>query len=352
MRLGMILNYAADFKAGVAEVVEAERAGLEIVYVPEAYGFDAISQLGYLAAKTTRIEIASGVLPLYSRTPALIAMTAAGLDAVSDGRFTLGLGSGGPQVVEGFHGVAFDGPLQRTREIMQVCRQVWRREPLVHNGQRYQIPLPAGRGTGLGKPLKLINHPVRPDIPILLAAMGPRNTALAAEIANSWQPFPYCPEKADEVWGASLAEGKAKRDSTLGPLDIAATVPIAIGDDVADRGDAFRHVLALYIGGMGAVGKNFYYTVACQFGYAEQARRIQELYLAGDKIAAANAVPDGLLSDVSIVGPKSYVQERLSAYRAAGVTTLQVIPLGYTKEERLDIIIGVRELIDNMAPVH
>ncbi|MFI5778849.1 LLM class F420-dependent oxidoreductase [Nocardia sp. NPDC051570] len=346
MRLGTILNYAGDFKAGVEEVIEAERAGLDIVYVPEAYAFDAISRMGYLAAKTTRVEIAAGVLPIYSRTPALIAMTAAGLDALSDGRFTLGLGSGGPQVIEGFHGVAFDAPVQRTREIMQVCRQVWRREPLVHNGRHYQIPLPVGSGTGLGKPLKLINHPIRPNIPILLAAMGPQNTALAAEIADGWQPFPYCPEKAEKVWGASLAEGKAKRDPALGPLDITATVPVAIGGDVTDRGDAFRHVLALYIGGMGAVGKNFYYTIACRFGYEAQARRIQELYLAGDKVAAAAAVPDQLLHDVGIIGPKSYVKERLAAYREAGVGTLQIIPLGYTPQERLDIISGLRELID------
>src|SRR5690606_20957256 len=189
MRIGMGLNYSGGFAETAAEVADLERAGLDIAFVPEAYSFDAVSQLGYLAAKTSTMELASGILQIYTRTPTLTAMTAAGLDFVSDGRFTLGLGASGPQVVESFHGVKYDAPLARTREIIEICRQVWRREKVVHDGAKYQIPLPADQGTGLGKPLKLINHPVREDIPIILAALGPKNVELAAEVANGWQPL-------------------------------------------------------------------------------------------------------------------------------------------------------------------
>ena len=180
----MFLNYAGGFSETVAELADFERAGVDIVFVPEAYSFDAVSQLGYIAAKTERMQIASGILPLYSRTPALLAMTAAGLDFVSGGRFTLGLGASGPQVIEGWHGVPYDAPLGRTRETIEICRAVWRRERLEYNGKHYQIPLPEGQGTGLGKALKLINHPVRERIPIILAALGPKNVELAAELAD------------------------------------------------------------------------------------------------------------------------------------------------------------------------
>src|SRR5690606_4879822 len=182
----------------------------------EAYSFDAVSQLGYIAAVTERLQIASGILPLYSRTPALLAMTAAGLDYVSDGRFTLGLGSSGPQVIEGFHGVPYTAPIGRTREVIEICRKVWRRERLEYQGRHYTLPLPADQGTGLGKPLKLINHPVRPRIPIVIAAIGPKNVEMAAELAEGWEPIFYVPEKAGDVWGAALAAGKAKRDPELG----------------------------------------------------------------------------------------------------------------------------------------
>jgi len=196
MRIGMALNYAGGFSETVAELADYEKAGLDIVFVPEAYSFDAVSQLGYIAAKTQRLEIASGILQLYTRTPTLTAMTAAGLDYVSGGRFTLGLGASGPQVIEGWHGVPYDAPVGRTREIIEICRQVWRRERLEHVGPHYQIPLPAGRGTGLGKPLKLINYPVRERIPIVVAALGPKNVELAAEAAEGWEPIFYYPEKA------------------------------------------------------------------------------------------------------------------------------------------------------------
>src|SRR5438067_654959 len=199
MRIGTQINYAGGFAESVADVIELEKAGLDIVFIPEAYSFDAVSQLGYLAAKTERVELASGILQIYTRTPTLTAMTAAGLDFVSGGRFTLGLGASGPQVIEGWHGVPYDAPVGRTREIIEICRAVWRRERLEYSGKHYLIPLPAGRGTGLGKPLKLINYPVRERIPVFVAAIGPRNVALAAELAEGWEPIFYLPEKAGEV---------------------------------------------------------------------------------------------------------------------------------------------------------
>ena len=303
MRIGTGISYAGGFADSVADVVELEKAGLDIVFVPEAYSFDAVSQLGYLAAKTSRVEIASGIFQIYTRTPTLTAMTAAGLDFVSDGRFTLGLGASGPQVIEGFHGVKYDAPLARTREIIDICRQVWRRERVVHEGKHYTIPLPPEQGTGLGKPLKLINTPVRERIPILLASIGPKNVALTAELAEGWEPIFFHPEKAADVWGASLAEGKAKRDPALGELDTFVGVALAIGDDVDHLLDQVRGQLALYVGGMGARGKNFYNDLACRYGYEAEAKLIQDLYLDGKKAEAAAAVPLELLRAISLVGP-------------------------------------------------
>jgi F420-dependent oxidoreductase-like protein len=251
MRTGIFLNYAGGFLEAVDEVVELEKVGVDIALVAEAYSFDAISQLGFLAARTSRIELGSGVVPIYVRTPSLLAMTAAGLDYVSDGRFRLGIGTSGPQVMEGFHGVPFDSPLGRTREVVEICRQVWRRENVQFDGKHYQIPLPADRGTGLGKPLHLINHPVRERIPITIAALGPKNVELTAEIAEGWQPVFFYPERAGEAWGDALRAGMAKRDPTLGPLDIMVSATLAIGDDVEDRLAWAKPQLALYIGGMG-----------------------------------------------------------------------------------------------------
>src|SRR5690349_20469439 len=290
MRIGMALNYSGGFKETVAELADYERAGLDIVFVAEAYSFDAVSQMGYIAARTERLQIASGILPIYSRTPALLAMTAAGLDYVSDGRFTLGLGASGPQVIEGFHGVPYTAPLGRTREIIEICRQVWRRERLVHEGKHYTLPLPAGQGTGLGKPLKLINHPVRPRIPIVIAAIGPKNVELAAELAEGWEPIFYLPEQAGQVWGDALAAGRAKRDPALGPLDVIAQAALAMGDDVSGYLDLGRPMLALYVGGMGAPrdkGPNFYFNLVTRYGYGSEAEKIQDAYLSGRKDEAA-----------------------------------------------------------------
>src|SRR6202167_5609402 len=228
----MPLNYAGNFAESARQVVALEAAGLDVVWVAEAYGYDGASLMGYLAAKTERVEIGAAILPIYSRTPTLIAMTAAGIDALSDGRFILGLGASGPQVIEGFHGVPYDRPLTRTREIIEVCRQVWAREaPLVHEGAAYHIPLPAGEGTGLGKALKLINHPVRSRIPIWVAALGEKNVAMTAEVADGWLPIFFVPEKVKEVFGPSLSAGAAKRDPSLDSLQIAAGGIFAIGEE-------------------------------------------------------------------------------------------------------------------------
>ena len=346
MRIGLGINYAGGFKDVAAEVADLERAGLDIVFVPEAYSFDAVSALGYLAASTDRVELASGILQLYTRTPTLTAMTAAGLDYVSDGRFTLGLGASGPQVIEGFHGVPYDAPIARTREVIEICRQVWRRERLQYQGDHYTIPLPAEAGTGLGKPLKLINKPVRERIPILVAALGPKNVELAAELAEGWQPIFFLPEKAQDVWGKALATGKANRDPALGELDVYAGPTLAIGENVEPLRDLVKPHLALYIGGMGAKGKNFYHTLATRYGYGQQADRIQELYLAGDKEAAAKAVPDELVRDVSLIGTPGFVKERVAAFREAGVTTLNVAPIAGTAAERVKLIETLRGLVD------
>ena len=346
MRIGLGINYAGGFKEVAAEVADLERAGLDIVFVPEAYSFDAVSALGYLAASTERVQLASGILQLYTRTPTLTAMTAAGLDYVSNGRFTLGLGASGPQVIEGFHGVPYDAPIARTREVIEICRQVWRRETVQHQGRHYTIPLPAEQGTGLGKALKLINKPVRERIPILVAALGPKNVELAAEIAEGWQPIFYLPEKARDVWGEALAAGQAKRDPALGELDVYAGPVLAIGENVEPLREFVKPNLALYIGGMGAKGKNFYHTLATRYGYGAAADRIQELYLAGDKDGAAKVVPDELVRDISLIGTRGFVKERLAAFREAGATALNVVPIAETAADRIKLIETLRALMD------
>ena len=342
MRVGMTLGYSGGFSQVVEELADFERAGLDIVFVPEAYSFDAVSQLGYIAARTTRLEMASGILPIYSRTPALTAMTAAGLDFVSGGRFTLGLGTSGPQVIEGWHGVAYDAPIGRTRELIEICRMVWRRDRLDYKGRYYRLPLEGG--TGLGKPLKLINHPVRERIPIIIAALGPKNVALAAELAEGWQPVFYVPEKAAGAWAAPLAEGKAKRAADLGPLDVIGAAPLAIGEDVTALRELARPYFALYIGGMGARGRNFYFDLACRFGYEGEATQIQDAYLSGRKDEAAALVPAELLEKTALIGPDGYVAERLAAFRESGVTTLNVTPLAATHAARVADIERVRDL--------
>jgi F420-dependent oxidoreductase-like protein len=305
-----------------------EAAGVDVLTMPEAYGFDAISWLGFVAAVTDRVELAAQILPIYSRTPTLTAMTAASLDYLSNGRFILGLGTSGPQVVEGWHGVPYDAPLGRTREVVEICRSVWRRERLEHDGKHYHVPLPADQGTGLGKPLKMIDHPLRPAIPIHLAALGPANVELTAEIAEGWVPFLYIPERADRVWGEALARGQAKRHPDLGPLQVVAGGPMAIGPDVIELRELDRDHLALYVGGMGARGRNFYNSIAQQYGFEKEAVEVQDLYLAGERKEAAARLPAALLEGTSLIGDEAYVRDRLAAFREQGVSILQVEPVG------------------------
>jgi F420-dependent oxidoreductase-like protein len=332
MRLSTLLDYARSPRETAEHVVALEQAGVDIAWVPEAYSFDAPSLMGFLAALTTTIELGSGILPIYSRTPTLLAMTAAGIDAVSDGRCILGLGASGPQVVEGWHGVAYDRPLLRTRETIGICRQVWARtSPLVHQGKAYEIPLPEAAGTGLGKPLRIINHPVRNRIPIWVAALGEQNVALAAELADGWFPVFFIPEKAGEVFGPSLAAGLERRPAEFGTLEIAAGGNFAItedADEAARLRDIARAQTALYVGGMGAKGRNFYNTLVSRYGWAKEAARIQNLYLAGHKAEAEAAIPGDLLEAISLIGPEGYIKDRIEAYRAAGVTVLNIVPVG------------------------
>ena len=328
MKISMQLPYAGRFADSVDMVVELEKVGLDICYVAEAYSFDAISAMGYLAAKTSTVQIAAGILPIYTRTPTLLAMTGAGLDFVSDGRCILGLGASGPQVIEGFHGIPYDAPLGRTREIVEICRKVWaREEKLTHTGKYYNLPLPEGQGTGLGKPLKIINHPVRKRIPIHIASLGPKNITLTAELAEGWLPLFYMPERAELAFGESLAAGYAKRDPELGPMDIIAGGMVAVGDDVKNLLDLARPTMALYVGGMGAKDKNFYNQLIRRYGFEAEAEKIQELYLAGRKQEAEAAIPIELLEATNLVGPEGYVKERIAAFQESGVTVLNIMPM-------------------------
>ncbi len=321
MKLSMTLNYAGGHAESAAQAAELEKAGLDVVWVAEAYSYDAPSFMGYLAAKTERLEIGSAILPIYSRTPTLIAMTAAGIDALSGGRCILGLGASGPQVIEGFHGVPYDRPLTRTREIIDICRRCGparRRSPTT--ARRTTSPCPEGQGTGLGKALKIINHPVRPRIPIWVAALGEKNVAMTAEVADGWLPIFFVAEKVKEVFGPSLGAGAAKRDPSLGTLQIAAGGILAIGEEseVATIRDLGRAMAALYIGGMGAKGRNFYNALACRYGYEKEAAEIQDLYLSGKKQEAAALVPAELLEATSLCGPEGYIKERVAALAEAG----------------------------------
>jgi F420-dependent oxidoreductase-like protein len=317
-----------------------ERVGLDTVWLAEVYTFDAPTIMGYIAARTTAVEIGSGILPIYSRTPTLTAMTAAGLDAVSGGRAILGLGASGPQVIEGWHGVPYDRPLARTREVVEICRAVWRREVVTHQGI-YTLPLPAGQGVGLGKPLKLINQPVRDRIPVWLAALGDKNVELAAEIAEGWLPFLLYPEKLDSVWGNALRAGKAKRAPEVGELQITGGGFLALEErDFAAAEAAARGMAALYVGGMGAPGKNFYNTVFARYGYSDAATTVQELYLSGKKAEAAAALPSEFIRNTNLIGPPEFVQERIAALREAGVTHLHVMPIG---SDPVKLLARVRE---------
>ena len=345
MKLSTALNYDRPLPEMVEHAQNLEKAGIDMIWTSEVYGYDAVSLMGYLAAVTDRAEIGSAILPIYSRTPALLAMTAAGLDALSGGRIALGIGASGPQVIEGWHGVPYDRPLTRTREIIEICHQVWKRERVTYDGKAYQVPLPPEQGTGLGKPLKMITHPVRERIPIHVASLGPKNVELTAELAEGWLPLFFHPERAAEVWGDALDLGKEKRDPEMPPLEVAAGGLVAIGSEseVAPIREFARPMLALYVGGMGAKGRNFYNDLMRRYGYEREAEEIQDLYLDGKKAEAAALVPDDLLEATSLCGDEGYVKERIGAYREAGVTNLMITPIG---DDPVAIIETLRRLAD------
>ncbi|HET7388669.1 MAG TPA: LLM class F420-dependent oxidoreductase [Nocardioidaceae bacterium] len=327
MKLSTMLMYSGNPREAADQVRELERAGLDTVWVAEAYGFDSPTLMGYLAATTDTVEIGSAILNVYSRTPGALAQTAAGLDNVSEGRAILGLGASGPQVVEGWHGVPYERPLTRTRETVDLIRRMVARETIEHHGRVFTIPLPPDQGVGLGKPLKMLTKPERTSIPIYIAALGEKNVAGTAEYADGWLPFMYAPEKADSVWGDALRAGAAKRPDDLGPLEVVAGGMVAVGDDVKPMLDLARPMFALYIGGMGAKKKNFYNDLARRYGYEQEAEKIQELYLGGNKRDAEAVVPQELLEMCNLVGPESYVKERIAAFAESGVTNLQVTPV-------------------------
>ena len=326
MKLSMPLMYAGNPRDAADSVVALEKAGLDTVWVAEVYGYDSPTLMGYLAAKTETVEIGSAIMNVYSRTPALLAQTAAGLDNVSGGRAILGLGASGPQVIEGWHGMPYSKPLSRTREVVDIVRMALRRERLVHDGI-FTLPLPHEQGLGLGKPLKLLTKPERPVVPIYIAALGQKSVKATAEYADGWLPFLFAPERADAVWGEALAAGLAHRQEGLAPLEIAAGGMVAVGDDVKAMLDFARPMFALYIGGMGAKGKNFYNDLVSQYGFEEEAAKIQEMYLGGNKRDAEALVPLELLEMCNLVGPASYVKERIAAFKEAGVTSLQITPV-------------------------
>jgi F420-dependent oxidoreductase-like protein len=325
VKLSMPLVYAGNPRETADQVARLEKAGLDTIWVAEPYGFDSPTLMGYLAAKTETVEIGAGILNVYSRTPGALLQTAAGLDNVSGGRAVIGLGASGPQVIEGFHGMPYEKPIARTRETIEIIRKGLRRQALVSDGI-FRLPLPADQGLGLGKPLKLLNKPERPVVPLWVAALGDKNVQMAAEVADGWLPFLFHPEKATSVWGDALERGLARRQEGLGPLEVSAGGLVAIGEDVKGMLDLMRPMYALYVGGMGARGKNFYHQLACQYGYEKEADEIQDLYLGGNKRDAEAKVPLEWLEAGNLVGPASYVKERIEAFREAGVTNLQVTP--------------------------
>ena len=314
MNLGMQLGYD-DPIGSVAMAQEADRLGFHSVWTSEAWGADAVTVASWIAATTEQIGIGTAILQMPARTPALTAMTVATLDQLSGGRVLLGLGTSGPQVVEGWHGVAWGKPLGRTREYVEIVRAALQRQTLEHHGEHYDIPYSGEGATGLGKPLKLILKPLRREVPIYLAALGPKNVALAAEIADGWLPIFFSPYRFRELHGPSLEH--AREGFQVAPL-----CAVLVGDDVQQCRDMLKPMLALYIGGMGAKGKNFYNSLAQRYGYEEAAAKIQELYLSGMKGEAAMTVPDELVDEIALVGPKERIAERLEAWREAGVSTL------------------------------
>jgi F420-dependent oxidoreductase-like protein len=328
VKLSMRIPNSKPLTQFVDALVRLENAGLDMAWVAEAYGLDAPTQLGFLAARTSSIELGPGIVNVFTRTPTLIAQTATTLDTISGGRAALGLGVSGPQVVEGFHGMPFARPLERTREVIEICRKVWRGDVLRHAGPVFEMPVGMRAGTPTTKALRLRAHETLRQIPIYVASLGPKNVEMTAAIADGWLTALFAPEFADRVWGDALAEGQARRDPRLRPLEIVAGGTVLIGDDVEHLRDKLRPSLAMLIGGFGTRSHNFYNLVARAYGFETEAELVQELYLDGRSDAAARAVPAELIERTSLIGSERYVRERLDAYRRAGVTVLDVTPMG------------------------
>ena len=323
LALNQGLAGAANLSGEMPRVLEAERLGYDSVWTSESYGSDAVTTATWMAARTERIRVGTAIMQMAGRTPAATAMTAMTLDALSGGRFRLGLGVSGPQVVEGWHGQPFGKPLGKTREYVAIVRAILRREkPLEFRGEYYQIPYGGRDATGLGKPLRSILHG-RADLPIYLAAIGPKNVTLTAEIADGWIPTIFSPRRMP-LFRAWLDEGFRARGGAPRTFDIMPSCPVIVGDDVKACLATHKPAIALYVGGMGARTRNFYNEVVRRYGYEEAAAKIQELYLAGRKAEADAAVPDALVDEVTLCGPRERIRERLSEWRAAGVTTLGV----------------------------
>ena len=316
MKLGLQIGYD-DPRGGVALAQEADRLGFNSVWTSEAWGADAVTVASWIAATTEQIGIGTAIMQMPARTPATTAMTVATLDQLSGGRVLLGLGTSGPQVVEGWHGVPWGKPLGRTREYVEIVRAALRRDTVEHHGEHYDIPYSGEGSTGLGKPLKLILKPLRREVPIYLAALGPKNVALAAEIADGWLPIFFSPERFRDVHGPSLANAPEG-------FDVAPFCPVVVDDDVQGCRDILKPMLALYIGGMGARGKNFYNTLTQRYGFEEAAAKIQDAFLDGRKGEAAMLVPDELVDEIALVGPKERIAERLPRWRDVGISTLVV----------------------------
>jgi len=327
MRLGLMVGYSGSTISLPMEMIkEADRLGYYAVWTAEAYGSDAVVPLAWIGAQTERIKLGTAILQMPARTPANTAMTAMTLDQLSGGRMLLGLGLSGPQVVEGWHGVAYGKPLGKTREYVSIMRAIFAREAsLVHHGEHYQIPYQGADATGLGKPLKSILHGRR-DLPIYLAAIGPKNVELAAEIADGWLPIIFSPAHYAKTYQAQVEAGftKAGGDKSLATFDIAPSVPVVLGDDVDACRASIKPFLALYIGGMGARGKNFYHDLACRYGFQEAADHVQNLYLAGQKEEAARAIPDELVDATALCGPRERIAEKLEMWKASPITTLNM----------------------------
>lgn len=329
MRIGLNIGYSAGrIELPLALIQEADRLGVYAVWTAEAYGSDAVTPLAWIGAQTEHIKLGTAIMQMPARTPANTAMTAMTLNQLSGGRFLLGLGLSGPQVVEGWHGVGYRRPLARTREYVDIVRTIFKREaPLAYNGAIYQIPYRGKDATGLGKPLKSTLN-AQPDIPIYLASIGPNNVELTAELADGWLPIFFSPQRYAETYQASVDAGLAKAGKSLADFDIAPSVAVVLEDNLEIAYNMVRPMLALYIGGMGAKGKNFYYDLAVRYGFEAAANEIQELYLARRQGEAMMKVPPELIDEVALVGPRGRIRERLSLWQNSPITTLNVMPLG------------------------